>query len=228
MNIVSFIFARGNSSGIKNKNLLKFKKTSLLGNSILQSKKLHRIKRTFVSTDSRKIALEAKKYKAEVPFIRPKNLAGNNSPEIYSWRHAIKFLEKKLKIRPDYIVSLPTTSPLRKVSDINRCISKAITKDLDIVFCVTPSSRNPYFNMLIEKKGKLNIALKMNRKIFRRQDAPKFFDLTTVCYVFKPSYIKKTSNLLSGKTGFVLLPKERSVDIDDFFDYKIANFLSKC
>ena len=73
-----------------------------------------------------------------------------------------------------------------------------------------------------------NIALKMNRKIFRRQDAPKFFDLTTVCYVFKPSYIKKTSNLLSGKTGFVLLPKERSVDIDDFFDYKIANFLSKC
>ena len=156
MYIVCFIFARGGSEELKNKNLLKFKRTSLLGNSILQSKKSHYIKRVFVSTDSKKIAREAKKNNAEIPFIRPKYLAKANSPEIHSWRHAADFLDKKLNINPDYIVSVPTTCPLRKVSDIDNCIHKAIKNNLDIVFAITPSSRNPYFNMVQEKKGKLN------------------------------------------------------------------------
>ena len=91
MLIVSFIFARGGSRELKNKNLLKFKKTSLIGNSILQSKKSRYIKRTFVSTDNKKIAKEAKKNNAEIPFIRPKYLATSNSPEIHSWRHAVDF-----------------------------------------------------------------------------------------------------------------------------------------
>ena len=234
MQIISFIFAREGSRGIKNKNLLKFKKTSLLGNAILQSKKSRYIRRTFVSTDSRKIAQEAKKNKAEIPFIRPKHLARSDSPEIYSWRHAVKSLDKKLNINPDYIVSVPTTCPLRRVSDIDTCIHKAIKNNLDMVFAITHSTRNPYFNMLVKRKGKLNIFSKIGlpwnfkkKSFFRRQDAPKCFDLTTACYVFKPKYIKKTLNLFSGKVGFVLIPRERSIDIDDHLDYKIANFLAK-
>ena len=96
MNIICFIFARGDSKGIKNKNLLKFKKTTLLGNAILQARKVKYAKRTFVSTDSKQIMLEAKRYKAEIPFLRPKNLASDNSPEILSWRHAINYLDKNL------------------------------------------------------------------------------------------------------------------------------------
>ena len=234
MQIISFIFARGGSLGIKSKNLLKFKKTSLLGNAILQSRKSRYIRRTFVSTDSRKIAQEAKKNKAEIPFIRPKYLAKADSPEIYSWRHAVESLDKKLNINPDYIVSVPTTCPLRRVSDIDACIHKAIKNNLDMVFAITHSVRNPYFNMLVKRRGKLNIFSKIGlpwnfkkKSFFRRQDAPKCFDLTTACYVFKPKYIKKTLNLFSGKVGFVLIPRERSIDIDDHLDYKIANFLAK-
>ena len=88
--------------------------------------------------------------------------------------------------------------------------------------------------MLEEKKGKLNIFSKTglarnfkNKKIHRRQNAPKCFDLSTACYVFKPKYIKKTLDLFSGRVGYVLIPRERSIDIDDHLDYKIANFLSK-
>ena len=66
-----------------------------------------------------------------------------------------------------------------------------------------------------------------NERIYRRQDAPECFNLTTACYVFKPKYIKKTLDLFSGKVGFVLIPRERSIDIDDSLDYKIANFLAK-
>ena len=151
MYIVCFIFARGGSEELKNKNLLKFKRTSLLGNSILQSKKSHYIKRTFVSTDSQKIILEAKKNKAEVPFVRPKNLAKDNTPEIFSWRHAIEFLDNKLNINPDYIVSLPTTSPLRNISDINRCIATFL-----IFFCARTRCKKMDAETRYKKKSREN------------------------------------------------------------------------
>jgi len=225
-NIIAFIFARGNSKGIKNKNLLKFNKTTLLGNAINHAKNAKYVKKVFVSTDSTKIKKEAKRLGALVPFIRPKHLSNDSSPEIYAWRHAINFLNKKLNIFPDYIVSVPTTSPLRKVSDINKCIDLAIKKKFDIVFAITKSNKSPFFNILIEKNGKIEIALK-KKNIFRRQDAPKSFDLTTVCYVYKPSYIKNNINLFSGKVGYIYIPKERALDIDDKWDYKVAKFLSK-
>ena len=96
-----------------------------------------------------------------------------------------------------------------------------------MVFTVSKSSKNPYFNMLEKKGNKLKLIKTSTKKVIRRQDAPKCYDLTTVCYVFKPSYIKKTKDLLSGKVGFIDIPKERAIDIDDKIDYKIATILSK-
>lgn len=226
MNIIAFIFARGGSKGIKNKNLLKFNNTTLLGHAISQAKKSKYIKKIFVSTDSKKIAAKAVIYKAEVPFLRPKNLAKDNSPEILSWKHAIVFLKNKLNLNPEYIVSIPTTSPLRNVSDIDKCIQKAIKNKLDMVFCVSKSQKNPFFNILIKKNNKLKV-FENKKKITRRQDAPECFDMTTVCYVFKPDYIMKNSNFFRGNTGFVEIPKERSIDIDNYFDYKIINLINK-
>jgi hypothetical protein len=226
MNIIAFIFARGGSKGIKNKNLLKFNNTTLLGHAISQAKKSKYIKKIFVSTDSKKIAAKAIIYKAEVPFLRPKNLAKDNSPEILSWKHAIIFLKNKLNINPEYIVSIPTTSPLRNVSDIDKCIQKAIKNKLDMVFCVSKSQKNPFFNILIKKNNKLKV-IENKKNITRRQDAPECFDMTTVCYVFKPDYIIKNSNFFKGNTGFVEIPKERSIDIDSYFDYKIINLIKK-
>lgn len=224
MKIIALICARGNSQGIKNKNLLNFKGTTLLGNAIKQARGSKYINRVIISTDSHKVAKEAIKNKGEVPFTRPSKLAHTKSPEIQTWRHAIKYLNKDKDI--DFFVSVPTTSPLRKTSDINKCIRKAIKENLDIVFTVSKSLKNPYFNILRLNKKKLDIACKYKKKIFRRQDAPSCYDLTTVCYVFRPNYIMKNKNIFHGKTGFVLIPRERAIDIDDKFDYKIANFLS--
>ena len=226
MNILALICARGGSKGIKDKNLLKFKNSTLLGNAINQAKSSKYIDKVVVSTDSRRIIKEAKKYKAEIPFVRPARLAQDNSPEIETWKHAIKFINKEKKI--DYFVSIPTTSPLRQVSDIDRCIKLAIKKKLDIVFSITKSSKNPYFNILTFKKKKLEIILKTKKKIIRRQDAPKCFDLTTVCYVFKPEYILKLKrDMFIGKTGYVEIPKKRAIDVDDPLDYEIIKSLSK-
>ena len=224
MKIIALICARGNSQGIKNKNLLNFKNTTLLGNAIRQAHKSKYIDRVVVSTDSRRIAKEAIKNRGEVPFMRPSQLANSRSPEIKTWEHAVRFLNKKNNI--DYFVSVPTTAPLRKTSDIDKCIKKAIKERLDIVFTATKSVKNPYFNILKLSKKKLNIICKSKKKISRRQDAPTCYDLTTACYVFKPKYIMNNKNIFRGKTGLVLIPKERAIDIDDKFDYKIAKFLS--
>jgi CMP-N,N'-diacetyllegionaminic acid synthase len=225
MNIIALICARGNSRGIKNKNLLKFNKISLLGHAIKQSFKSKFIKRVIVSTDSIKIAKEAKKYKAEIPFMRPAKLASSKSAEIETWRHAITNLSAEKKY--DYIVSVPTTSPLRSIDDINKCISKAIKGNFDMVFTVTNSTKSPYYNILEIKNNKLQKVCGDKQKIVRRQDSPKCYDLTTVCYVFKPEYILKQKNWLKGKTSFIVIPKERSIDIDDKVDYKIAKILGQ-
>ena len=163
MKIIALICARGNSKGIKNKNLLKFKNTTLLGNSIKQAFSSKYINKVIVSTDSQKIAKESLKNRAEVPFLRPPKLASDNTPEIEVWRHAIKFINKNNDL--DYIVSVPTTSPLRLVSDINKCVSKAIKENLDIVFTASKASRNPYFNMVQIKNGKLE-RISSRNKIF--------------------------------------------------------------
>lgn len=225
-NIVALICARGDSKGIKNKNLLKIGKKSLLRISIEQAKKIKSIKKIFVSTDSKKIAKEAIKYGAIVPFIRPKNLAKDTTPEILVWRHAISFLNEKLKINPDYIVSLPTTSPLRKLSDINACIKKSITSNLDVLFTATESSRNPFFNMIKKQNKKIStVCNKSSKKYTRRQDAPTCYDLCTVCYVFKPKFILKNKDLYSGNVDFFEVSKKSSIDIDTRFDYKLAKLL---
>ena len=225
MKIIALICARGNSRGIKDKNLLKFKKTTLLGNAIKQAFQSRYINQVIVSTDSKKIAKEATKHKAKVPFLRPKKLATSFSPEIDTWRHAVKFLNKKKDI--DLIISIPTTSPLRKVNDINNCIKLAIKKKLDMVFTITESTKNPYFNIVRMRKNKIRLVCEQKNKVHRRQDAPRCYDLTTVCYVFKPNYILKNNNLMKGKTGVINVPKIRSIDIDDKTDYKIAQLLSK-
>jgi CMP-N-acetylneuraminic acid synthetase len=225
LKIIALICARGGSKGIKNKNLLKLNGHSLLAHSILTAKKIKLIKSIYVSTDSKKIANEAKKYGAAVPFLRPKIFANDSSPEIYAWRHAVTFLKNNINLSPDYIVSIPTTSPLRKPIDIINAINKAKITNADIVFAITPSSKNPYFNMVINK-NKLSIICK--KKLYHnRQKAPTCFDITTVCYVFKPNYIMENLDLFSGKTSSVIIPKERSIDIDTKFDFKIATLLAK-
>ena len=226
MNIIGAVFAREKSKGIKNKNLLQFRKKTLVGHAVNQAYKSKFINKVFISSDSKKIIKEAKSYNAIVPFHRPKYLATDKTPYISAWRHFVKYL-RKINLNVDYIVDVPTTSPVRHIKDIDKCIKLAIRKKLDMVFTIVKSSKNPYFNVLEKKNNKFKIAISAKKNFTRRQDAPECYDLTTVCYVFKPSYIMKTSKVLSGKVGFVNIPKKRAVDIDDQFDYKVAVMLAK-
>jgi len=221
-----FIFARGGSKGIKNKNLVKLNGKPLLFYSINLAKKIKSIKKIFVSTDNKAIAEYAKKNKVEV-IKRPKKLSQDNSYEIEAWKHAIKFLKKK-KIFFDIFLSLPTTSPLRKKNDVITSLKMLNKKKTDIVLTGTKSKRNPWFNMAMKKKNGFYKIINNNKKtIYNRQKAPNVIDLTTVAYVADVSYILKAKSYFDGNVKVNLIPSVRAVDIDDKNDLYYANYLLK-
>lgn len=124
--MIAFIFARGGSKRLKNKNLRLIAGKPLIYYSINLAKKIKKIKDIYVSTDSKKIAKISKKYGAKI-ILRPKKLANSKSIEFLSWKHAVKTLEDQ-NISFKHFISLPCTAPLRNMSDIYRCINKLKNK----------------------------------------------------------------------------------------------------
>ena len=220
--VFAFIFVRGGSKGLPKKNLLSFGGKPLFTHAIELAKQIKEIERIFVSTDSREIMDIAIKHKAEV-IPRPKELAADNSPEIGAWRHAISFLKDQGE--EDYIfLSLPATSPLRNSTDVTCCIN-ALDEHTDGVITVTPASRNPYFNMVSRDDDGSSSILLSSENLYRRQDAPAVYDITTVAYVSRPKFILQNDSLFEGSLKSVIVPKERAIDIDDYLDFKFAEFL---
>ena len=126
----------------------------------------------------------------------------------------------------DVFLSLPTTSPLRAVEDVVQCL-QALDEKTDVVVTVTPAARSPYFNMVTrEQDGSSRIVIGTG-ETKRRQDAPPVFDMTTVAYVSRPAFILGNNGLFNGQVRSIVVPKERAVDIDDAFDFKVAEALLK-
>lgn len=222
--IFSFIFARGGSKGIHKKNLLPLGGISLLGHSIQISKSLKRIEKIFVSTDCDEIAEEGFKYGAEI-IKRPKSLSLDNSPEWDAWEHAVNYAFQKYG-KFQIFLSLPTTSPLRNSEDVQNCINAIENSNAQSVITICESQRSPWFNMVSLKKNRASLLIE-GEKVFRRQDAPKCFDITTVAYVIKTDFLIKSKSIWDGEVLGVEIPLERSIDIDNHLDYKIANLLFK-
>ena len=91
---------------------------------------------------------------------------------------------------------------------------------------MTDANRNPWFNMVKKnKKGLIELAVKSKEKLFRRQDAPLVYDLTTVAYVLDPNFILENNSIWDGNVHGVYVPKERAIDIDSEYDLKLAEYL---
>lgn len=224
--IICVIFVREGSKTIKNKNIQLINKMTLLEHSINVAKKIFPLSQIYVSSDSKTMISIALKQK--INFIkRPKYLCKDNSKEWDSWKHAVNYLHKK-NINFKKLLSLPTTSPLRKIIDVKRAIKLSESK-CDAVISVVESSRSPWWNMTkINNQGYHSVLIKDKKnymKYIRRQNTPQHFDMTTVVYIATKDYIISSDRLMKGKIKAVEIPKERSIDIDTKFDLKIARFL---
>ena len=148
MTTVACIFARGGSKGLPGKNVRPLGGKPLIVWSIEQALSVNRIDRVLVSTDSQEIADIAKQSGAEVPFIRPAELASDQSPEWLAWRHMLNFLKESEGCYPNSMISLPATAPLRSIVDIENCLDQYDKGEFDVVITMTDAHRNPYFNMV--------------------------------------------------------------------------------
>lgn len=228
MELVALIFARSGSKGLPGKNLKILNGKPLVGIAIECAQRISRIKRVIVSTDAEEIAAVSRSYGAEVPFLRPSELALDTTPEWHAWKHALNYLKDSEGSLPEGMVSLPTTSPLRSVLDVENCINEYEKGLFDAVVTITDSHRNPYFNMIKEvANGEYVLVNKPDQRISQRQQAPTVYDLTTVCYVANTQFVLTNNGIFDGKVGAVKVPKERSIDIDSELDFDIAQALLK-
>lgn len=222
LKIYAFIFARKNSKRLKNKNIKKINNKELITYSINLAKKIKSISKIFVSSDSSKIISIAKREK--VYFInRPHKLCRDNSNEILSWQHAINFLKDK-NDNFDIFLSLPATAPLRSIKDVQKLIKTFIVQKSDLTICVSKTHRLPAFNLVqLSNSGKVKLT-EIKKGNYSRNN---MYDITTIGYISTPNYILNNKNIFSGNVKSILIPRERSLDIDDAYDFKIAKLLLK-
>ena len=223
MNFSAFIFARGGSKGIKNKNIINLGGKPLIYYSINHAFMCKQIQTVFVSTDDKKIKEVSRQYGAKI-IDRPVALAGDDSPELDSWKQAID--EKKDIFQENQpFISVPTTSPLRDYQKLQLAIDLFSNSQFDLIIGVSESTRNPYLNMgEVDLDGTFS-KLSSSENFFRRQDSPKTYDISTNFYVGSPSYIKASKNIMEGKVGYIEISRMEALDIDDRYDLHLAKLL---
>ena len=226
-NIVAFVFARGGSKGIPRKNLRPLGGVSLLARAIRCAKAVPSVTRVVVSTDDQEIAEAGRAEGAEVPFLRPPELASDSAREWQAWRHAVDFIESEPNAKPiDIFVSVPTVCPLRTPEDVARAIALYRKGNCDIVFSVTPSAVNPYYNMVeILPTGEASLSKPPEAVVHGRQKAPVVYDIVAGVYVTNPAFIRESDSIWGGRNATIEIPRERAVDIDTVVDFKLAEAL---
>lgn len=217
----AFMFCRGGSKGIPNKNIKEVAGKPLLAWSVDCALASKYVSRVVVSTDSKRIAEVAQDAGADV-IMRPDELATDTASELLAWRHAVEMERDALQ---DTFVSLPATSPLRAPCDVDAGIERFYAGGCDIVFGVSPAHRSPYLNMVTQDKDGLISLVNSGLGATRRQDVPDVFDITTCVYVGSVHYIETCKGLMDGRVAGVAIPVERALDLDTPYDLHLAELL---
>lgn len=229
-NILIVVAARGGSKGVKNKNIRVLIDRPLMAYTIQQAVKWGKATNIICSTDSKKIAEIAKKYGAEVPFMRPKHLAGDKVAKIRVLRHALVICEKIYNKMYDIIIDLDVSAPIRKIFDLDSCLKLFNKKKANALFSVVKSRKNPYFNMVEKKKdGKIGRCKTPEKQIFARQDTPPVYDMNASIYFYQRDYLldRKNTTPLSNDCIIYVMDDISAFDIDSELDFKFIEFLMR-
>jgi CMP-N-acetylneuraminic acid synthetase len=220
--ILALIPARAGSKGIKNKNIACLGGFPLIAWTIREALKSKFISHLIVSTDSVKIAEIARQYGCHVPFMRPKILAGDQSPTVPVLLHALRRMEKDVG-RFSHVVLLQPTSPFRTVDDIDHGIELSIKSNADSLVSVSEAKTHPFLAVRLDSSGIVKSFLPNRQCFVRRQKFPSAYQINGMLYVTKRDVLIKEKTLFpSGRTlGFVTAP-ENSFDIDTPEDLLMA------
>ena len=224
--IVAIIPARGGSKGIHKKNLVNINDIPLINYSIKHALDCKMIDRVIVSTDSLEIAEVAQKAGAEVPFIRPKELAEDHVLDHPVYEHAIDYLEQEENYKADIIVHLRPTAPYRKKEWLTESIQLLIDNEsAHSVRSVSPVKQHAYRMFSIGSNGYLDPIMKHVHDepyLLRRQDLPDNYYYNCVIDVTRYSTIKELKSMTGTQMIPFIMDENEVVDIDTPLDLEIV------
>lgn len=223
--ILAIIPARAGSKGIKDKNIIDLCGKPLIAHSIEQGLESKYIDKVIVSTDGEKIAEIAEQYGADVPFLRPIEIAGDKAKTIDVMLHCIDFFKDKSEDF-DYVVLLQPTQPLRLALHIDECIEKIINENSESIVSVCKVKEHPILMRSVNEEGNLENLLNCESTV-RRQEMPEYYKVNGVIYINKLNQnFNKNTSLNDNKTPYIM-DEKYSVDIDDLIDLEIAKLYLK-
>ncbi|WP_449370437.1 acylneuraminate cytidylyltransferase family protein [Thiomonas sp.] len=226
MTTLATICARGGSKGLPGKNILPFAGLPLIAHSIRFALQHPAIGAVHVSTDDPEIARIAREHGATVPYLRPAELARDDTPKLPVIEHLVAHLEAQGSI-VTRIVDLQPTSPLRAPVDLDGCLARFEAPDApDLVLSVFDSGFNPYFN-LVEELPAGRVCISKGGGLGARQNAPKVWALNGSIYVWRREALAHAARhgLWSVSVAAYAMPAQRSVDIDTADDFALAEWL---
>ena len=226
MKPICLIAARGGSKGVPRKNIRKLLNKPLIAHTIEKSLNSKIFSHVIVSTEDHEIAKIAKKFGAEVPFMRPKNLAQDTTGMTDVMIHAVSKLNS-LGYDFDIFVNRDCTVPFIRNEDITASIKLLRKTGCDAVYGVYVQHFNPYFNMMeLGKNGYLEFSKKMKIKPTRRQDAPKVFQLNGL-FTYNTKQFLKFKNQYPPKGLPIEIPSETGIMIDTELEFKTVEMMMK-
>jgi len=220
--VLAVVTARGGSKGLPRKNVLNLAGKPLIAWTIEAAKKSRYIDKAVLSSEDEEIIETASKYELDVPFVRPKELAQDTSSTVDVLLHAMGQLG-----RYDYLVVLQPTSPLRKAEDIDACIEMCEKHQINSCVSVCETEKPPFWTYYLDKDTVLKPVVPTEAKANRRQDLPKTYVLNGAVYVVNSEVFLANREFIYPDTRAVVMPRERSVDIDSRIDFDFAELLLK-
>ncbi|MGG4481041.1 cytidylyltransferase domain-containing protein [Paenibacillus illinoisensis] len=223
---LAIIPARGVSKGLPGKNIRLMNGKPMIVYTIEAAFESGCVNEVVVSTDSEEIAKVAREAGASVPFLRPTELASDEAKSIDVLKHAVAYYERELELSFDSILLLQPTSPLRNARDILDAYTEFVCHDADSLQSVTSAQTHPYLLRCIDEHGKLSSYVKAVSHL-RRQELEKLYELNGAVYFMKRDLLMEQNQIVGENNLGFIMPKERSIDIDDIWDFRLAEFAMK-
>ena len=220
--ILAIIPARSGSKRLPNKNILNLAGKPLIAWTIEEAKKSKYIDKIVVSTDSEQIAEISTQYGAEIPFLRPAELAQDTTSSI----DVIKYCLENIKENFDYLMLLQPTSPLRTSEDIDNAINLLDENTLAVV-SVCETEHSPLWSNTLPEDLSMENFLRPEVKNKRSQDLPKYYRLNGAIYIAEINYFYRYNSFFGHKTKALIMKQEHSIDIDTKLDFLFSEIIIK-
>ncbi|PKH05292.1 cytidylyltransferase domain-containing protein [Moritella sp. Urea-trap-13] len=222
--VLAIIPARGGSKRLPRKNVLPLQGKPLIAWSIDAGLNSRYVDRVVVSTDCNEIADISKQYGADVPFMRPEDIAGDTATTNSVILHMINALSRTELF--DIVVILQPTSPLRTSTDIDDALDMLETKQGDGVVSVCECEHSPLWSNIIPGDDNMGGFIREDIKGKRSQDLPTYYRLNGAVYAFTTDALIVNQGISYSNAVFSMkMPALRSVDIDNELDFKLAEVI---